>query len=210
MKVLFFVDTHGNSTKLRRLVEKSKNVDLLVCAGDFTIFEGETDAVLHELNSIGKPVLIIHGNHETASSVEHACETLKNLHFIHKNYYIAGDNSNLVFFGYGGGGFSTRDEGFKRSSELFIQEFEKISKQNGKELKDYKIVLVTHAPPFATKLDDLGSHVGNQSITDFIIKHQPVLAVSGHIHETAGAIDKINATKLINPGPDGMIEDLRD
>jgi uncharacterized protein len=202
MRVLFFVDTHGNETRLKKIIEKARNVDLLVCGGDFTIFEGEIDIVLHELNNIGKPVLIIHGNHETASSVQLACETLKNLHFIHKNYYISED---IIFYGYGGGGFSSKDEGFTHEAEKFMQEFHKISEKNHKK---YRLVLVTHGPPYATKLDDLGGHVGNQSITEFIIKHQPIIAMSGHIHETAGTEDKINNTKVINPGWDGMIIDL--
>ena len=162
-------------------------------------------AVLHEMNNIGKPVLILHGNHETASALFAECTHLKNMHFIHKQMYIAED---IIFIGYGGGGFSIRDEGFTKIMDDILKEIKELSKKNSKE---YRIVLVTHAPPFGTKLDDLGdgsSHVGNQSITEFIIKHQPILAMSGHIHESAGKEDKINMTRVINPGWDGMIIDL--
>jgi len=202
MKVLFFVDTHGSGSKLRKIMEKSKDVDLLVCGGDFTIFENDMESVLHELNSIGKPVLIIHGNHETASSVMIGCEQLGNMHFIHRTYYIA---DHLIFYGHGGGGFSTRDDKFTRDSESFIEELDRISHMHNKK---YQIVLVTHAPAFGTMVDYLDTHVGNKSITEFILKHEPVLAMSGHIHETAGCEDKIHKTRLINPGWDGMIIDL--
>jgi len=205
MKVLFFIDTHGSSPRLKKVLDKAKNADLVVCGGDFTIFENDMTRILHEMNNIGKPVLILHGNHETASALFAECTHLKNMHFIHKQMYIAED---IIFIGYGGGGFSIRDEGFTKTMDDILKEIKELSKKNNKE---YRIVLVTHAPPFGTKLDDLGdgsSHVGNQSITEFIIKHQPILAMSGHIHESAGKEDKINMTRVINPGWDGMIIDL--
>ncbi len=202
MKVLFFIDTHGSESAMKKIKEKAKEVDLLVCGGDFTVFEQEMVQILRELNNIGKPVLIIHGNHESGSSVLMECEQLHNLHFIHRNYYIAED---IVIYGYGGGGFSTRDESFTRNSELFIKELHKISEQNHKK---YKLVLLTHAPPYGTKADDIGEHVGSKSIMDFIQRHHPILAVSGHIHETAGADEKLNNTRIINPGSSGMIIDL--
>jgi Icc-related predicted phosphoesterase len=200
MRVLLFADTHGSSSSIEKIKEKSKIADILVCAGDFTIFENDMSQILHELNSLGKPLLIIHGNHETASSVMLECEQLKNLHFIHRNYYISG---NIIFYGFGGGGFSFRDEPFRRESELFMIEFKNLS-----EKKNYKLVLVTHAPPYETKLDYIGEYVGNHDIKEFILKHEPIFAVSGHIHENFGAEDRINSTKIINPGPDGIIIDL--
>ncbi|MGV8172231.1 MAG: metallophosphoesterase family protein [Candidatus Woesearchaeota archaeon] len=200
MKVLFFVDTHGSRGCLRRLREKSTDVDLLVCAGDFTIFEGGMTSILKDFNDIGKPMLLIHGNHETSSSVLVECAQLKNLHFIHKKYFVYDD---LVFYGFGGGGFSITDEQFTHESELFMREFKRLS-----DTKKYRLILVTHAPPYGTRLDYLGEHVGNKNIVDFIHKYHPMLAVSGHLHENAGIVDKINITRMINPGADGVILDL--
>lgn len=202
MKVLFFVDTHGSNSRLHKIIEKSLEADLIVCGGDFTIFEHEMKRVLRELNSIGKPILIIHGNHETASSVMIECEQLTNMHFIHRTYYVA---EHLIFYGHGGGGFSSRDEKFTHDSELFIEELNKLSAKNERK---YHIVLVTHAPAYGTAVDYIDTHVGSKSIAEFILKHEPILAMSGHIHETAGSEDKLNKTRLINPGWDGMIIEL--
>jgi len=202
MKVLFFIDTHENSSAMKHIKEKAKSADLIVCGGDFTIFENNMDAVLREFNNFGKPMLIIHGNHETSSSVMMACESLKNLHFIHKSYYITED---LVFFGFGGGGFSIRDESFTREAESFMRELKTISDRNNKK---YQLILITHAPPYGTKLDDIGEHVGNKNIAEFIQKHQPIIAMSGHLHENSGVEDKIGKTRIFNPGPDGMLLDL--
>jgi hypothetical protein len=201
MKVLFFIDTHGNESMLRKILAKSKEADLIVCLGDFTTFESDMEAILKQLNAIGKPVLLLHGNHETLEGIMHASKNLQNIHFIHRNYYITSD---LIFLGYGGGGFSTRDDEFTRLAEYFVKDKELL-------LKTRKFILLTHAPPYGTRIDDMGKafgHVGNQSITEFIVKHQPLLAISGHIHETAGQEDKINKTRLINPGWDGVIIEL--
>jgi len=205
MKVLFFIDTHGSSSAMRHIKEKAKDADLLVCGGDFTIFENDMVKILEEFNKLNRPMIIIHGNHETASTTYAQCEGLKNLHFIHKKYFIVDD---LVFFGYGGGGFSIKDDMFTHEAELFIQEFKKLSESHNKK---YRLVLVTHAPPFGTPIDYLGEyggHVGNKSITEFILKHQPIIAMSGHIHETAGVDEKMNRTRIINPGPNGMLIEL--
>ena len=202
MKVLFFIDTHGSASALKNIREKAREADLLVCGGDFTIFENDMTQILREFNNIGKPILIIHGNHETSSSVMMECEQLHNLHFIHKNYYISED---IIFFGFGGGGFSIRDDAFTHAAENFMKELESISNKNN---KNYRLVLITHAPPYGTKIDDIGEHVGNKNIAEFIQKHQPIIAMSGHIHECSGVEDKINKTRIFNPGSKGTLIEL--
>ena len=59
----------------------------------------------------------------------------------------------------------------------------------------------SHNPPKDTNLDrtDSGAHVGSAGIRKFIEDCQPLLVVSGHIHESRG-VDKIGRTRLVNPG----------
>ncbi len=69
-------------------------------------------------------------------------------------------------------------------------------------IKDEKItLLVTHAPPYATKTDLLpsGDHAGSKSLRRVIEELQPTLNICGHIHESRGT-DKIGQTLVINPG----------
>jgi Icc-related predicted phosphoesterase len=76
-------------------------------------------------------------------------------------------------------------------------------------IKKDKVILVTHAPPYNTKVDRInGNLCGNKSIRNFISEVKPVLAVCGHLHETAGKRDKIGKTLVINPGYKGMVIDL--
>jgi len=80
-----------------------------------------------------------------------------------------------------------------------------------------------HAPPYGTGLDDApaldatlrpihgGSvmkPVGSVAVRDAINKHQPMLSVHGHIHESRG-IKKMGRTLAINPGSvygDGVLQ----
>ena len=202
MKLLAFVDMHGSLKALRSIEKKAKKADLLVCAGDLTIFEQGMGYLLHELDKIGKPVLLIDGNHESVEDMRKACSLFKNTVFIHKRAYKIG---NYLFLGYGGGGFSMVDKSFEKGSKLFEKEINKRRKTD----KNIKIILVTHAPPYQTKIDRImGSPCGNKSIKKFILKVKPDLAISGHLHENAGKEDKIGKTKVINPGPFGKIVNI--
>ncbi|MFH1590148.1 MAG: metallophosphoesterase [archaeon] len=193
MKLLVFTDHHGSPDDLRKIAEKIPMADTVICLGDFTIFEHEIEYIMGKMNKLGKKILLIHGNHEDEDTVAILCKHFKNLEFIHKKVYKLG---NYLFVAYGGGGFSTHEPTFEAGVKNF--------KPEGK-----KVVLLTHGPPYGTKLDKLSmGYVGNKSFTAFIKKFKPVLAVSGHLHETFGAIDKIGPTVVINPGPEGMLIEI--
>lgn len=195
MKLFAFVDVHGNRTALNHIesVVKRENPDVLVCAGDISVFERNIGAIMKRLASLNKPLLMIHGNHESEKVMKAVCGWFDNIFFLHKKVKALGD---CVFVGWGGGGFSQVDKGF----EVFVKSI--LKKSKGK-----KIVLVTHGPPYKTALDTLdGRSVGCVSFKKFIMSETSVvLAVSGHIHETAGREDKINNARVINPGPEGKV-----
>jgi Icc-related predicted phosphoesterase len=80
-----------------------------------------------------------------------------------------------------------------------------------------------HAPPYGTGLDEAPAldenlrpmhggvvmkPVGSVAVRDAILKHQPLLSVHGHIHESR-ATKKMNRTLAINPGSvygDGILQ----
>ena len=198
MKLLAFTDVHGSLTALRRIEQKTKmeKPDLLVCAGDISIFEHGIGIIFRRLNKLGKKIIIVHGNHEDASTFSKYSRLFKNIIFVHKTYHV---EDNIIFLGFGGGGFSVRDKEFENTANA---KFKKIIKQNNGK----KIILLTHAPPYGTRLDKLGrNHAGNKSFQDFLKKYHIALHVSGHLHENFGKEDKINKTIVINPGPFGKI-----
>ena len=198
MKLLAFTDIHGSLTALRRIGQKVKlqNPDLLVCAGDISIFEHGIAGIFRRLNKLGKKIIIVHGNHEDDSTYSKYSRIFKNIIFIHKKHFI---ENNVLFLGYGGGGFSQRDKEFEK---LAATAFKKLIQNN----KDNKIILVTHAPPYKTKLDKLGrDYAGNKSFRDFIEKYKIDLHICGHLHENFGKEDTIKKSRVINPGPFGKM-----
>lgn len=193
MKILAFSDVHNNEKALKALEKKSRHADLLICAGDFTYFEEGLAKVLRKINSFGKKTILVHGNHEEPDRVRKACSTLKNIVYVHRKAHRHG---GYTFVGHGGEGFAleSRDfEGFAKKLKLG---------------KGEKIIFVTHQPPHKTKLDFIWASHGNKSYRKFIAKKKPVLAVCGHLHETAGMKDRIGKTLIINPGDRGMIVEI--
>jgi len=199
MKILCFVDLHGNIPVLKKLIERAKkdDIDLVVCAGDISVFGDGLGKLVEIASKVEKPFLIIPGNHESDEEISKACKPYKNCLNIHKRGFSGKD---FTILGYGGGGFSKVDKKFEKISKAF----KKIIQQKGG-----KIILVTHAPPYNTKVDRIGDNpVGNKSIRQFISETKPNFAICGHLHENAGKVDVIGKTKVINPGYKGKIISL--
>lgn len=193
MKILAFVDVHGSQKALRELEKKSKDVDLIVCAGDISQFELDLEKHLAKLNSFGKLVLIIHGNHEETDILKAACSKFDNIIFFHKKVEII---NNVLFIGFGGGGFEKQSIDMARFFERHEIELKKAK----------KAIFITHAPPYKTKLDKINSsHNGNNTIRNMIIKYRPSYAICGHFHENWQKQDLLGSCKIINPGPSGAI-----
>ncbi len=200
MKILAFTDLHAGITAYKKLKEKIKKhkPDYIFCLGDFTIFEQNIEPVIQKISQLKKPVYILHGNHEMGNVVKKLCAKYSNLIYAHKKI-IKLEDYKIV--GHGGGGFY--GQGKLRKD----QEFEEFITKNKTKLKG-QLILLTHAPPAHTKLDYLDwleDHVGCPSYKSFIDKYKPVLALSGHIHETFGIKEKIGKTLISNPGPEGII-----
>lgn len=190
MKILAFTDIHANPKYITILNEKIRihKPDVVVCCGDISLFEHGIIPVIHWLKTIPLPVLLVHGNHETATTLKKLCG--KNLIFLHKKLHTI---NGITFTGWGGGGFAQVEPDF----EQFVK----------RTSIPQKTVLVTHTPPHNTNLDNLGKwgHVGCKSITTFLKKNTLNLALSGHLHENFGKKDKIGKTLLANPGPKGNV-----
>jgi len=210
MKILAFVDLHSKHgspeyvdfytslkyiKKLKKLAKKEKP-DVVLFAGDASLFENHLEELMKEISQIHKNILVIHGNHETPNVMKKLCSIYDSLKFIHKKAVKIGD---YTFIGFSGEGFLRADE-----------EMEKFIKKIKPKIKGKKTILITHAPPYKTKLDKIGKeYCGNKTITKFIQSNKNIiLAVCGHIHENAGKKDKINKATIINPGPKGEIIEL--
>lgn len=200
MNLLAFVDLHEDKKAFKRIKFKAKNANLIVCAGDISNFGANLEKLLSELNELGKTVLIIPGNHEMDYELKKLCKKFKNIHDIHESHFR---KKNYLFLGYGGGGFSIEDKEFDKIS----LKFKKIIK------KSDKVILVTHAPVYGTKLDYLmwlKDHRGNISIRRFVEDINPELVICGHFHENDSKVDRIKKTMIINPGKQGKLIKIKE
>ncbi len=200
MKILAFTDLHASVTEYKKVQAKVKKEkpDYIFCLGDFTIFEQNIEAVIRKISELKKPTLVLHGNHETDVIVKKLCQRHPNLKFAHRKIITIGEYTIVA---HGGGGF------YGQGKVRGDKDFDKFIKENKTKLKG-KIILLTHAPPAHTKLDYLewlDDYVGCASYGEFVRKYKPILALSGHLHETFGVKQKIGKTLVCNPGPEGMV-----
>ena len=94
MKILAFTDHHGSPNDMKVVEKKSKKADLIVCGGDFTIFEHEVEYVLNQISKLPKKVVLIHGNHESEEIIHILTEQMDNVEFIHEKVF---EIDNYIF-----------------------------------------------------------------------------------------------------------------
>lgn len=205
MKLLAFTDHHGSRHAEQMILARAKKEkpDLLACAGDISFFGTSVVGVLKRLNAMAHnldvPLVLIPGNHEEGQPILSIIKKLKlgNIVYLHRHSWRYG---GCFFFGWGGGGFAYRDSAFLSWASKTI----KTAK------KGEKTILLTHGPPYGTKLDIVVSgHCGNKDYTAFIKKSKVDLVICGHLHECFGKAQKIGKTVLLNPGPVGAVVEIR-
>lgn len=194
---MVFSDLHGNQAALASVLEKARIADVIIFAGDLNHHDSDIKTLLGKLALTKKLCLIVHGNWDDPEVLHKICNLHENLHFLHRGIY---EQDGVKFLGHGGGGFTRIDKDFQTLWDKFLR----------KQLKPGdKSVLITHAPPYGTKVDSLyGEPRGNETYRKFIEEHQPLVHVCGHFHENFGKTDKIGKTFVINPGPQGVYVDI--
>ena len=141
MRALFFRIFMG-IWMLLKIVEKSRDADIVICAGDLSSAGKNLQRMIDELGRIkGKKVLIIPGNNETPRMINESIDDYENIISVHGEKY---QDRNISFFGVGAGTISP----FNTVYELSEDEFGKILK-NAEKID----CLITHTPPKNTSLD---------------------------------------------------------
>jgi Icc-related predicted phosphoesterase len=199
MKLLVFSDLHNDFRTASKLVELSNTVDVVVAAGDFCVARQGLDEIIAPLSAITKPTVLVPGNSESDEELLQACRSWKSARVLHgRGETIA----QTPFFGIGGGipitPFGSWSYDFSEDEAYDL-------------LRDCPAggVLVSHSPP-AGLLDvsSDGRSLGSQAVRETILLKKPNLVVCGHIHASAGQIDRIGETTVINAGPRGIIWEL--
>lgn len=190
MDICAITDIHGKKSSLKNLFDSvdMEKFDLLLCCGDITSFGGEKEAkdLLELIPNI--QFYTVFGNCDR-SEVKDYIES-KGIS-LHEKEVKIGDYSIGGFGGSNKSPFGTPSE---YDEYQLMTGLSKLSFQN--------MILVTHVPPYGTKLDRIGDSksIGSTSVRGIIEEKQPLVAISGHVHESR-AIDSIGKTQLVNPGP---------
>jgi len=196
LRILIVSDIHSNNSAVARLRDKAlkERADVLLICGDITHFGTiqATERILKVLSHSSK-VLFVHGNCDPSELSERKrIGNSENLHSRHVNI------DGLSFIGSGG---SLRTP-FETRIEYTEEQISNHLKNALLELGNMRVIVVSHDPPFNTKLDRIysGEHVGSLALREFILIRKPIIVACGHIHEGRG-IDKISDSIIVNPGP---------
>lgn len=195
MKLLIFSDIHGDAKALERLA--STEADYYFSVGDLSNFARGLEKLGPVLERHKERTYVIPGNHESERDNAAFCERygLQDLH----GRSVALGGYSVAALGYSNiTPFKTPGEYTEEEIAERLAPFEKLPDP---------MVLICHCPPKGTLLDRAGEnmHFGSTAVREFIDKRQPAYFYCGHVHEAAGAVDRIGKTQGWNVGKAGVV-----
>ncbi len=199
MRLLLFSDVHRNLNAARELVRMSRDVDVVVGAGDFGTMRRGVEEVIDALSATDPPTVLVPGNSESYEELASACKNWPSANVLHGS----GTKINSVEFWGVGGAIPVTP--FGSWSYDFTEE-------DGRRLFakcPTGAVMVSHSPPKgAVDVSSSGRSLGSIAVREAIDRCQPLLVVCGHIHESGGQSASVGITPVVNAGPQGIVWEL--
>ncbi len=196
-KLLLFSDIHADWKTLESIV--SVEADYYIAAGDQVSWARGLDRCGEILRTRGKKVWVLPGNHESAGQIAAMCERY-GLNDFHEQYFEVG-RWKVAGLGY------SSPTPFDTPGEYTEEQIaEKLARFSGLT----PLVLVCHAPPYQTALDQIrtGLHAGSKAVREFLEKEQPEYFFCGHVHEAEGTGISIGRTRARNVGKKAFLLEL--
>ena len=195
MVIVALTDVHDDLGRLGAMSDDLSAANVVLLVGDLTNFGRQAAAarVVGAVRKYNDRIYAVPGNCDYPEVDAYLTREGINLH--RRSIVMNG----IAFVGIGG---SLPCPG-KTPNEFSEKDFETFLVEASSGLSpDVPIILVSHQPPrdTVTDLARIGRHVGSESVRAFISKTQPILCLTGHIHEARG-MDSIGRTKIVNPGP---------
>ena len=196
MKYILFSDVHCDRASCELIIEKTKNADFAIGAGDYALFRKGLKKTIDLLSMIKIPTILVPGNHESCTELQSSCQGLNNFHILHGNSV---EIDGVIFSGIG----------CAIPKTPFLEWSVDLSEEDAWQLlsKPHKdFIFITHSPPLGC-LDTLvdNQHIGSRAVRAFIEKSKPSFVACGHIHERWNQQSDINGIPIINAGPEGYI-----
>lgn len=194
MQWIVLSDIHGSLSYLPMIVPELSRAKGVLIAGDITNFGGYNEAagIIDSLYAVNETILAVAGNCDQPSVGEYLDERDMNAHG------TARLTNGLCCVGVSGSlpcpGATPQEQG----EDVFARVLEQ-GIQNASDA--CPLVVMSHQPAYGTTVDTLrgGQFCGSYAVRQCIETHEPVLAISGHIHEAFG-VDRLGKTTLVNPG----------
>ncbi len=196
-KLFIFSDIHNDWKTLERIL--SVEADFYISAGDQVTWGKGLDRCGQILRTRGEKVWVLPGNHESASQIIDLCDKY-GLNNFHERHFTAG-NHCIAGLGYSSPTpFDTPGEYSEPEIAVRLVPFADLN----------PLVLICHAPPYGTALDQVrpGLHAGSTAVRDFIQRRQPAHFFCGHIHEAEGISIEIGRTRAHNVGKQAYLLEL--
>ncbi|MGI6472136.1 MAG: metallophosphoesterase [Candidatus Methanomethylophilaceae archaeon] len=139
------------------------------------------------IQDINSEVYVIPGNCDPRDMPRKISDVAHDMHG--KSTEIDG----IHFAGLGGSNITIFGTPFELTENELYQGLKQISKKG--------MVLMTHVPPYGI-LDQIpsGQSVGSKAVKRIVDEFEPILALSGHVHEARGIVEQ-DGTVFVNPGP---------
>ena len=181
MKFSVIADTHN----LHENLSISKDIDLLICCGDFCL-DGTSDEAYHFLHWYASlPVkykILCPGNHD--NYVELNEEEIRSFS-IKNNILFESDGlieiEGTFFYLYSYFPFVVKEFGYQVEANKFATHCRKIP-----EMIDF---LVTHNGAFGILDKTQGEHIGEVELSKLVKRVKPIFHLHGHIHESFGSFN---------------------
>jgi uncharacterized protein len=194
VRLLLASDLHRDGSAARRLVDRSADADVFVCAGDLAVKREGLEEVVEILSRMTVPAVLVPGNAESDRELREACAGRSGARVLHgSGCTVAG----IRFWGVGGGIPVTPFGAW--SFDLSEEEARPLlagCPQGG--------VLVTHSPPLGHVDEVGGRHLGSRAVLEAVERARPSLVVCGHIHSRWEEESGIGPTRIVNAGPRGI------
>jgi Icc-related predicted phosphoesterase len=193
-RILFLTDLHGAERYVEAVVEREREVDLVLVGGDITSFGTDRRAgpILDRLVAAYPVVRAVHGNVDLPPVLALLEARKMSLHGRGEAL------GSLGLFGSGGSNITPMGTPVEFSESTLAKTlavaFAPVQDAPTK-------ILVSHCPPKDTSLDRMfaGKNVGSASVRAFLEQHEVTLCLCGHIHEAKG-IERVGSALAVNPG----------
>jgi Icc-related predicted phosphoesterase len=192
VRILAFSDLHCDLDQAARLVDASRDFDVVIGAGDFASQHDGLEETIAALSPISTPTVLVPGNNETDDALRAACGEWDAATVLH------GEGTEIDGVPYWGLGAGIPVTPWDWSFDL--DEDEAAGMLSG---CPEGAVLVVHSPPQGHVDEMARGHLGSTAIRDAIAERKPRLAVCGHIHDSWGERSRLGETEIANLGPAG-------